>query len=304
MQVQSLRYVILSLVLGGVSVWASENLFWMMPPPGLTALDFALTLVAYAVAAAVALSAVIWSGLGGMKGAFLGGAIMGYMAEGVIVGTMYQNVPLQLVWTPLAWHGLVSGALVLGVGRAQLPARWMALIWGALGLVGAYWAQYWTSERVGQPEVWQFAVYILGLGLLVPLAQVVMDRMGRLPQPRGWVLWVAPGIAAVVWGVQTVAEMNPLRLMLPAVLALILWVMRRLGRPGEAVDLGTGPMARHGLFLIAPLIIVALAPMGWARGWGTLEANWVVAGVTSLWALGWLGRLIWRSVAQGAQGRG
>ena len=58
----SLRYIVLSLVLGGLSVWASENLFWMMPPPGITPLDFTLTLIAYSIAAAVALSAVIWSG--------------------------------------------------------------------------------------------------------------------------------------------------------------------------------------------------------------------------------------------------
>ena len=297
---ESLRYVLLALVLGGLSVWASENLFWMMPPPDLTPAVFAMTVVAYSIAAAVALSAVIWSGLGGLAGAFLGGAIMGYMAEGVIVGTIYQAVPFQLVFTPLSWHALITGGLVLGVGRARLPVQRMILIWVALGLAGAYWAQYWVYERVGVPEVWLFAVYILGLGLLVPLAQGVMDRMGQLPRPSAWVLWVAPGIALVFWGAQTVAEMNPLRLLLPAVLALILWVMWRLGRPGAVVDLGTGPVARHGLFLIAPAIVVALAPIGWAQGWGTLAANWVVAGVSCIWSVLWLGWLVW-SAAQGRQ---
>ena len=100
---ESARYVGLSLVLGGLCVWASENLFWMMPPPGITPLDFGLTVIAYSIAAAVALSAVIWTGVGGIRAAFLGGAIMGYMSEGVIVGTIYEGVPLQLIWTPC--HG-------------------------------------------------------------------------------------------------------------------------------------------------------------------------------------------------------
>lgn len=298
---ETARYLLLSLVLGGLSVWVSENLFWMMPPPGLTLADLALTVLAYSIAAAVALSAVIWTGVGGLTAAFLGGAIMGYMSEGVIVGTIYEGVPLQMVWTPLSWHALLTGALVLGVGRAQLPAGRMVLIWAGLGFAGAYWAQFWTSERPGQPEPWLFALYMLGFGLVVPLAHVVMDRLGALPRPKPWVLWVAPGIAIAVWLFQTITTMNPLRLMLPAVLVLILWIMRRLGQKGATVALGGGPMARHGLFLITPVIIVILAPLGWAQGWGTLEANWVVAGIASLAALIWLGRLIWRSAAKRTQ---
>ena len=300
---ESLRYVVLALVLGGLSVWASENLFWMMPPPGITPLVFGLTLIAYSVAAAVALSAVIWTGLGGLAGAFLAGAILGYMSEGVIVGTVYLVVPFQLVFTPLAWHALITGGLVLGIGRAAAvlrPGR-MALIWAALGLAGAYWAQYWPSERDGLPEFWRFAGYILGLGLLVPLAHGVMDRLGHLPRPPDWVLWIAPAIAVLVWGAQTVAEMNPVRLVLPVLLALILWVMRRLGSRSAPVSLGRAvPLWQHFLFLIAPLIMVILAPLGWNQGWGALAANWVVAVASCVLALGWLGLRIWRAARVGS----
>ena len=120
---QAVRYVFLSLVLGGLSVWASENFFWMMPPPGITPLDFALTVIAYSIACAVGLSAVIWAGIGGMPAAFLGGAVMGYMSEGVIVGTIYQPNPFFLVWTPLAWHALITGGVILGPGRGAVGPR-------------------------------------------------------------------------------------------------------------------------------------------------------------------------------------
>jgi hypothetical protein len=294
---ESLRYVILALVLGGASVWASENFFWMMPPPGITPLEFGFTVLAYSVAAAVALSAVIWSGLGGMAGAFLGGAIMGYMSEGVIVGTIYESIPFQLVWTPLAWHGLITGGVVLGLGRAGLgPAR-MAVIWVLLGLGGSYWAQYWVTERVGVPGTALFAFYVLGLGLLVPLAQIVLDRVGSLPRPPVWMLLIAPAIAVLVWGTQTVAEMNPVRLVLPAILGVILWVMRRLGR-GVAYLGPKVPAWQHLLFLIAPALVVVLAPLGWAQGWGSLESNWVVALPTCLVSVVWLGILIWRTAAR------
>lgn len=299
---ETLRYVALSLVLGCIAVWGSENLFWSMPAADLTVPQWGLTVVAYSIAAAVALSAVIWAGVGGWPAVFLGAAIVGYMSEGVIVGTIYQPDPplFYLVWTPLAWHALITGGVVLGLGRAGAalgPVR-MALIWVAFGVFGAFWAQYWVSERSDLAGGLALAVYLVGCGLVVPLAHVVMDRIGTLPRPRAWVLWIAPGIAAAVWVAQSVAEPNPMRVVLPLILVLILWVMRRLGDGSRPVSLGVPvPVWQHLLFLIAPVLVVLLAPIGWAQGWGTLEANWIVAVLSVLVSVFWLARLVW-SAAQ------
>jgi len=142
-----------------------------------------LTVIAYAIAGGVDLGLVIWSGLGGLAAAFLGEAVMGYMAEGVIVGTIYDPLPFYWVWTPLAWHAPISGGLILGVGRAGRalgPAR-MALIWAALGLAAAYWEQYWPSEAMGAlPKTGTLAIYLVGFAVLVVLAHLVIDRIGHL----------------------------------------------------------------------------------------------------------------------------
>jgi hypothetical protein len=294
----AMRYVALAALLGGVTVWGSENLFWSMPSADLTPVQWGLTVVAYSIAAAVALSAVIWAGVGGWPAVFLGAAIVGYMSEGVIVGTIYQPTPplFFLVWTPLAWHALITGGVALGLGRAGAalgPGR-MALVWVAYGLFGAFWAQYWVSERSDLTGGLRLAVYMLGCGLVVPLAHVVMDRMGSLPRPASWVLWIAPGIAALVWVAQSIADPNPMRVVLPLILALILWVMRRLGDRSRPVSLGVPvPIWHHLLFLIAPALVVLLAPLGWAQGWGTLEANWIVAVLSILGSVVWLARLVW-----------
>lgn len=305
----AVQYLILSLLLGALTVWGSENLFWIMPSADLTPLGWGLTVVAYAIASAVALSAVIWSGVGGLSAAFLGGAIVGYMSEGVIVGTIYQPSPplFYLVWTPLAWHALITGGLLFGIGRAAAalgPGR-MALIWTLYGLAAAFWAQYWVIERPDLPDPLRFAVYILGAGLVVPLAQVVMDRIGQLPRPRAWVLWIAPAIAAVVWIIASVADPNPMRVVLPLILGLLLWVMRRLGQREAPVSLGAAvPVWHHLLFLIAPLLVVVLAPLGWAQGWGSLQANWVVAVLGVLGSVSWLALLVRRALqSPGAEPR-
>jgi hypothetical protein len=295
---ESLRYVLACLACGVIAVWAGENMFWFIPPEDLRPTDLALTVIAYSVASGVGLSLVILSGLRGLPAAFLGGAVMGYMVEGVIVGTIYDPLPFFWVWTPLAWHALISGGLVLGLGRAAGvlgPVR-MALIWGALGLASAFWAQYWPSESEVLPGRAVLALYLVGFGGLVVLAQVGLDRIGHLPQPPKAVLWIAPGIALAVWVAQGVTDLNPLRVLLPLVMALLWWIMRRLGEPGSPVPLGGPvPVWHHALVLIAPTVAVALAPLGWAQGWGTLGANIVVAAVTCLLSLVWLGRLVWRA---------
>lgn len=297
---EALRYLGLSLCLGGLTVWGSENLFWTMPSADLTVLQWALSVVAYSIAAAVALSAVIWTGVGGWPAVFLGASVVGYMSEGVIVGTIYQPWPplFYLIWTPLAWHALITGGVALGLGRAgaRLGPWRMALVWGAYGVFGAFWAQYWVSERADLDATPALAVYLLGCGLVVVLAHVVMDRMAVLPRPSRWVLWIAPAIAASVWVAQSVADPNPMRLVLPLILGLILWVMWRLGDRSRSVSLGSPvPVWQHLLFLVAPLLVVLLAPLGWAQGWGTLGANWIVAALSVLGSVFWLGRLVWRA---------
>ncbi len=292
---ESVRYLALCVALGVVAVWASENLFWFIPPPDLAPLDLLWSVIGYSIACGVALSAVIGTGVRGVQAAFLGGAIVGYVAEGVIVGTIYSPLPFFWVWTPLAWHALLSGALVLGVGRAghALGPRRTALIWVALGVGAAFWAQYWPSERTALPTISVLASYLVGFGGLLLVAHRTMDRLAYLPRPPRAVLWIAPGLASLVWVAQGVADLNPMRVLLPLVMGLLWWTMRRLGQPSDPVSLGAPvPLAHHALFLLAPAIAVVLAPMGWRLGWGTLQANVVVATLTCIGSIVWLGRLV------------
>ena len=292
---ESLRFLGASLALGAIGIWGSENFFWIVPHDDLTPPDWLITWIAYAVAAASAMVLVAGAGLGGLGAAFLGGAVLGYLVEGAVVGTIYQGFPFQLVWTPLSWHALSTGGVVLGLGRAQLPAGRMALVWLGLGIFGGIWALYWPIEFPVLPDPPTLGLYLVGLGLIVPLAQVTLDRIGTVPRPHRLVQALAPAVMALAWGAQFASDMNPLRFALPLILLVIWWIARRLGNSDGRVSFGA-PQAvwRHCLFLIAPLTTVVLAATGWATI-GHADVSNTLAGLTSAAALVWLCYLIWQA---------
>lgn len=292
------RYLASALALGAMAVWASENLFWVTPAADLTVVEWGLTIGVYTLAAATALSAIALTGFSGLSAAFLGGAILGYLVEGAIVGTIYEAVPFQLVWTPLAWHALISGGVVLGLGRcsAQFGPLKMALLWLALGLFGGGWALFWPTERADLSGIAPLMLYLGGLGVVVPLAHLGLDKIGSVPRPPRWVLAIAPAVVMLSWAVQTAISFNPLRLILLPILTGLYWIMCRLGTD-QPVSFGT-PATRlwhHGLFFIAPFTTALIAAVGWATIGGVLT-NIPVAVISGTTALGWLGTLVWRAV--------
>ncbi|NBE06272.1 hypothetical protein [Paragemmobacter ruber] len=301
-------YLLAVLALGWIAVWAGENLFWTTPAPDLGLRDLVFTWVAYGVAAGAALSAVIWSGLRGWRAAYLGGALLGFAVEGAFVGTMYDAFPAQLVWTPLAWHALISGLVVLGGGMALARGGIGRQVVGmaGLGLFGAVWGLYWPLEGKETAGLRGMLAYLGLAGLGVVLALGVLSRLdmpGFGPAQgawRGrWWLWLAPGAVVALWALGTALAPDPVRLIWPAMVGITVWAMGRLGRRESATLFGP-PLSwgRCGLFLLAPLVTVGLVLPGWAR-LGGVPVNVPVALLTGAVGLGlWLWLLL-AAVRQG-----
>ncbi len=283
-------YLSASLAFGAICLWGSEMFFWSAPPAGVSVGELLLTWLAYSVCAAAALSAVLATGVQGWRAAFLGGAVLGWLVEGVVVDTMYSGFPFQVVWTPLAWHALVTGLLVVGLGRAApgWTTSWRWLAWMAVGVGGGLWASYWPIERGAMPGVGATTAYLVGVGVAVPLAHLLLDRIGTVAPPRRGVLWLAPGLLLLLWLVRCVVAPSPYYLSLPFLVWLTWWVMRRLGS-GQAAGLrlgGPSPARRHAVFLVAPVAATIVAAAVWGAAPDGLAANVPVAlvtGVASLW---------------------
>ncbi len=284
------RYVLASLAFGAIAVWGSEMLFWSAPTAPLGLIDLPLVLLAYSLASAAALSAVLLTRARGLPAALLGGSIMGWLVEGVVVATAYDAFPFQLVWTPLAWHGLVTGLALVGLWRwamgsiARLLTMAVALI-----VFGTAWALYWPLERTTMPGLVDVALYLVWPGLLVVLGHITLDRLGNLERPAIWVLLAVPAGFALVWAIQLVLTADPRRLALPVVIAVAVLAMR--GSRSPVLALGRAPhWSRHALFLLVPAGIAVAASALWSSA-GGLPTNSVIAIVTSggsLVALGWL----------------
>jgi hypothetical protein len=245
------------------------------------------------------LAAVILTGCSGLSGAFLGGAILGWVIEGVIVGTMYDAFPFQLIWTPLAWHALITGVGVFALGRAAVHwrlSRQLAFLAG-MGILFGVWGLYWPAEWADLPPFAVVLGYLVGLGLAVPAGQLVLDRIGQLPRPPRWVLGAPWILVTILWVFSAFADPRPVRLALPMLLALTLWSMARLGPRAPDVA-GFGPPAlrpsRHLLFLLVPLIAAPIAVAGW-HWFGAVPVNIPFALIFGGVALGWFLGLIWRA---------
>ncbi|MFN8192862.1 MAG: hypothetical protein U0R80_01100 [Nocardioidaceae bacterium] len=289
------RYWLAAGTLGAAATWGSENLFWSAPPAGWTPLELAVTWVVYSLCVAAALSAVLWSGVQGWRAVFLGGAVLGWLIEGVVVATMYAAFPFQVVWTPLAWHALVTGVGVVGLGR--MAAAWsgprMLAAWAGLGAWAGLFALFWPLERddlpSGWPAVGQLGWYVGLLGLVVPAAHLTLDRLGTLARPSRRTLLIAPALLGAAWLVRFAVTPGPLLLTLPALLGLTVWAMGRLGTRGAPLSLGAPARPeRHLLFVAAPVVATAVAATGWTLtdGWGANAPVAVLSCGASLWLLG------------------
>jgi hypothetical protein len=294
---ETLRYVLASLALGLVAYFASEAFFWSFRPDGATIADIAMTVIAYSIAGACVLTAVAATGCGGVRAAFLGGALLGFLVEGVVVGTMYDAFPFQIVWTPIAWHALVSGVAVFALHRAAVHwAVWRqvaAML--ALGAFGGFFSAFWPMERAVLPGTVDTVLYLGGSGMGAVLGFVMLDRVGQVPEPQRIVRWIAPVTAVILFLIQTVLAPSPLRLVCPLVITVSVWAMARLGQRGARVRFGRpAPLWRHALFLIAPGMTAAIAA-GLVAGTAGMEANIPVALATAATGLGWWLWLLFRA---------
>lgn len=266
--VWAVAYVLLT---GLSMIYFSEWMFWSGRPvqPNIWQ-DVIATWLLYSFVTFLFLAAVDYFRVRSIWAIFLAGALYGWLVEGVIVPTMYADFPLNLSWTGLAWHALITtvfgwfwlpGALRRG-GSAAFGAA------AGFGLFAGVWSLGWRVEvDLASPAT--MTLYFAAFALMLAGALGLRDRLPRplLGKP-GLAMYSGLGLVVVYFGVITLPQVPFALLILPPLLGVILVALRRNRRnEGEAVLIQPVPplTARQLLPLAAtPLVAAVVYALGYA----------------------------------------
>ena len=298
----SLLYI---LATGYILFFYSELLFWARPRPEDVLSEWLLTWLAYSLSGYAFLSAVAVFRVRERWALFLCGALFGWLTEGVIVQTMYDSFPLQISWTGLSWHALISvwfGWYAVQRSLLHGSIRKTLAVSAGLGLFWGVWAIWWWVEAPAQiAGLGEFAAFAWLSSLLLALAYWLNLRLAPL-QPARLGIGVTAGVFILLFALNAVPA-APLAIFILPPLLLVLFIALNRSRhqeaPGSLLDNlhGSPPPANFLALSAAPLtatLIYALAlwldvrlPSGWLVYALSMPLGFILLGIG-------LYRLLWR----------
>jgi hypothetical protein len=313
------RSTLVVLALGAVS-WAwSEVGFWATFRAEDSVIGWIITWLAYSLVVGVVLRVARRFPVQGLAGLVMLGALYGWLVEGVVASTVYEQLPFSLVWTGVAWHGLLTVVVgwwllptVLRAGgrRAWLACALVGIAWGAWS-VGWWGAAPDQREEAVVPGLASYAVFALVVSAAAALGYYLIDRLplGPTDLRSRWGAIASIAVLAVWGGLLVVPAIPWAPLVLGPLLALAWFSLRRLstrapGRVAVRRELPIGVPARR----LAPLALVpgsaialyaALVPLDpGIRGEGpfflVLLLIVIVLSALGAVALGWAQWRTWR----------
>ena len=273
------------------SVAWSEFAFWGRWRPEDSVQNYVLAVVAYGLVVQLCrLAAHHWrvaaSGSFAWRRVFLIGALYGWLAEGVLVTTVVDSMPLTLSFTGLAWHALFTVLVgwwwIPRVLSGSVKSSILPLV--ALGAGVGTWAAFWRYEEGFAVPVVHYAIFVT--------AATAAYAVGLL----AW--WTFLGLLAfvVVHGIS-----SPITLIGPALVALAVFAVMRTARPATPTDpgiitgtdptaqptspelLGSGgpaPVTALWRLVVVPVVAIAVFALFGASPW-PIPTGWLFLAVTA-----------------------
>lgn len=160
-----------------VVIFMSEHVFWSKPGNGYGSIlqqVNPINWVFYYLATYSFLCIVGWFRARDIWSVFLAGGLFGWLIEGVVVSTTYDQLPTSISVTALSWHALLSICVMwFLLRRALIDRNWVktALLSAAVGVFWATWGVWWWSNGeeswVAPLDLWIPYTFILTGALVV-----------------------------------------------------------------------------------------------------------------------------------------
>jgi len=147
-----IRSLAFTFLYGYVLMYFSELMFWSKARAEDSLINWLQTWVAYSLVTYIFLSCIKFFRVRSIWALFLCGAIFGWLLEGVVVQTMYNDFPLNISFTGLAWHAILSvwlGWFWLQQALSTGSIKKVFLGSCAIGVFWAGWSLSWWFEEPG-----------------------------------------------------------------------------------------------------------------------------------------------------------
>lgn len=269
---------------GYILFFFSEQFFWARVRPEDTVGNWLMTWLVYSVMAYVMLATIQRFHVRNGWALFLTGALVGWLAEGLIVQTAYESLPLSLSFTGLAWHAILS--VWIGWYGLQKLIRSnqygkTALISALIGVGWGFWSISWWLEEGEVVTPWgEYATFVLLSSLLLIASYALYTWVSTapfVPQRRGL---LAAALFFAFWFLFNTLPTTPIAtLILPLLLLSLYLPLRRHRAEGEGsfVETLVGRGRVLSYLCLLPLPLMAILVYGLAL-WVNLRlhSNWIV----------------------------
>lgn len=284
-----LKQVFGILASGYILMYYSEILFWARVRPEDSISEWISTWIVYSLLAYVFLTLLTRFRIKSIWPLFLAGAVFGWLAEGLIVQTVYKDIPLSISFTGLAWHALITIWVGWHAVRRALASRIRSTITlaAAIGFGYGCWSiTWWVEPDGGIVMPLDFAVYSVLTSLLLIVAYRIYNK--TIPAcftPNRAAEIVAAILFLLYFIFVTIPATSMAAFILPVLLAAVFLTLRhnkRIEGRGSLLDSTTEvDSAWHYLgLLVLPLTAIAIYTIAWYLGlrWHT---NWVFYLITT-----------------------
>ncbi|MBI5951422.1 MAG: hypothetical protein HY865_07175 [Chloroflexi bacterium] len=287
---KTFKHILLVLSTGYILVFFSEHVFWAHIRPDDSITNWVSTWIAYSLMAFVFLHLVTHFKVANRWSLFLAGAAFGWMAEGIVVQTAYEMLPLSISFTGLAWHALIT----IWIGWYALRERLSALsplptlkLAATIGAGYGLWAIcWWLEPDGGVATLGEFSTFAMTTSILVILAFWLGNWSASEPfAPNRWVTRIIYSLFVLYFTFVTVPA-TPIAILILLPLFGLIYLGLRKNKQVEQNDsllvtlTSRASPLNYISLLVMPLVAIAVyaAALTLNLQWQT---NWILYLITT-----------------------